>query len=82
MRRVMVSEFRQVEGQSQMVLTEVGEAQFHQFGVNYQEFQNGPALYTTAIIEWPDGTVGNIPVERIRFLGPDDAELRYSQSGI
>lgn len=41
---------------------------FRQFGVNYEEFDNGPGNYTTAIVEMPDGTVKNIPVENIEFL--------------
>ena len=44
-----------------------GEAIFHQFGVDYEEFETGPGNYSTAIIELPDGTVKNIPVENIAF---------------
>lgn len=49
-------------------LEEKGEAMFAQFGTNYKEFGNGLGNFTTAIIIWPDGTVGNIPVEHVRFL--------------
>lgn len=48
---------------------ELGEALFHQFGVAYEEFDSGPAPYTTAIIELEGGIVKSIPVENIRFLG-------------
>lgn len=41
---------------------------FHQFGINYEEFDDGPGNFTTAIVEMPDGTVKNIPVENIKFL--------------
>ncbi|MCK4822305.1 hypothetical protein KA005_41465 [bacterium] len=41
---------------------------FHQFGVNYEEFDSGPGNYTTAIVEMPDGSVKNVPVENIKFL--------------
>jgi hypothetical protein len=44
-----------------------GEAIFHQFGCNYEEFESGPGNFSTAIIELPDGTVLNIPVEDIAF---------------
>ena len=67
MRKVMVSENRQQE-EKKWKLVEKGEAMFHQFGSNYEEFENGAGNYTTAIIEWPDGTVGNVPVQHVRFL--------------
>ena len=68
MRKVMVSENRQQE-EKKWKLVEKGEAMFHQFGINYEEFENGAGNYTTAIIEWPDGTIGNVPVQHVRFLG-------------
>jgi hypothetical protein len=67
MRKVMVSEHKRQEG-SKWKLAEKGEAIFHQFGCDYAEYENGPGNFTTAIIEWPDGTVGNVPVENVRFL--------------
>jgi len=45
-----------------------GEAIFHEFGVNYEEFETGAGNFTTAVIEWPDGAVENVPVHSIRFL--------------
>jgi len=50
------------------VKVEVGKAKFHQFGVNYEEFENGPGNFSTAIIEKEDGSVDNIPVELIKFI--------------
>lgn len=44
------------------------EATFHEFGVSYEEFESGPGNYSTAIIELPDGTVKNVPVEDIEFI--------------
>ena len=67
MRKVMVSEYKQ-QPDKKWKLEEKGEALFHQFGVNYEEFEGGPGNFTTAIIEWTDGTVGNVPVEHVRFL--------------
>ena len=49
-------------------LEEKGEATFHQFGVNYEEFESGAGNYSTAIIELDDGTVLNIPAEHIKFI--------------
>ena len=45
-----------------------GVAVFHQFGVDYEEFENGPGNYSTALVEWPDGTVESVRADRIRFM--------------
>jgi hypothetical protein len=45
-----------------------GEAMFHQFGVAYEEFENGAGNYSTAIVEWSDGTVESVKADRIRFM--------------
>jgi hypothetical protein len=67
MRRVMVREYvRQTDGK--MKLQDKGEADFHQFGCDFEEFEGGPGNYTTAIVEWPDGSMANVPVGFIRFL--------------
>lgn len=49
-----------------------GSAVFHQFGVDYEEFETGPGNYSTAIIELPDGSVKNVPVEHIAFRGGNE----------
>jgi hypothetical protein len=49
-------------------LVKEGEAKFHQFGCNYEEFESGAGNYTTAVIELEDGSIKNIPVELIKFL--------------
>lgn len=66
MRKVMVSENKHRDGQWEMV--EKGEAIFHSFGVDYQEFESGAGNYSTAIVEFPDGTIGNVQVENVRFI--------------
>lgn len=68
-RAVMVSEHIQ-QPDKKWKLEEKGIAVFHQFGCNYEEFDNGPANYSTAIIEWPNGVVENVPAEHIRFIEP------------
>ncbi len=54
-------------GGAKFVRSLKGEAIFHQFGVDYEEFESGPGNFSTAIIELPDGTVKNVPVENIEF---------------
>ena len=46
---------------------EAGTGKFHQWGMDYEEFEAGPGNYSIAIIEMPDGTVENWPSNMIRF---------------
>lgn len=48
------------------------EALFHCFGVNFKELEGNAGSYTTAVIELPDGTVKNVPVEHIQFLDKEE----------
>ena len=67
MRKVMVSEYEQ-QSDKKFKLVEKGEALFHAFGNDYQEFETGVGTYSTAIVEWPDGSVSNVSVEHVRFI--------------
>jgi hypothetical protein len=49
---------------------EKGEAQFHCWGCNYEELNNGVGNYTVAVVEWPDGRVGCVSPESIKFASP------------
>ena len=51
----------------QRVKQDLGPAMFHQWGVDYEEFEAGTGNYSTAIIEWADGTVENVRADMIRF---------------
>ena len=71
LRRVMVSKWAHVfNGEKPMEWkdVEIGEATFHGFGVDVEEFENGPGNYSAAIVEWPDGRVEMIRADKIRFL--------------
>ncbi len=50
MRRVSVIS-KLYKGAGQYEVTQRGTATFHQFGVEYEEFETGPGNYTTAVIE-------------------------------
>jgi len=45
-------------------------AKFHQFGVSYELEEYGVGSYSTAIIEFPDGSIKNVPVSCITFEDP------------
>ena len=45
---------------------EIGK--FHQWGSNYEEFENGAGNYSVAIVELPDGTVVMPVADDICFL--------------
>lgn len=72
MRKVLVRHLVQperIEGRAQVwQLVDKGEALFHQFGVDYEEFENGAGNYSTALVEWPDGTVESVRADRVQFL--------------
>jgi hypothetical protein len=64
MRRVRVSRFDR-ELQRKVV---VGDAKFHQFGLDYDEYEGGPGTFSTAIVEYDDGQLENVPINFIQFL--------------
>ena len=68
MRTVKVFEYHKVEGKSHFEKVEIGTAKFHQFGFDYEEFETGPGNYSTAIIEYDNGEVGNVHVDLIQFI--------------
>lgn len=43
-------------------------AWFHQFGVDYEEFEDGPCAFSVAIIELQNGKIEPIPVDLIQFI--------------
>ena len=68
MRKVIVFSRQLIDKQWQTV--EVNRGIFHTFGVDYEEFESGAGNYSTAIVEFPDGSIGNIRVELIKFIQP------------
>lgn len=73
MREVQVLKWiqeRDASGKLQNVRVADGVAVFHQFGSSYEEFDNGAANYTTAIIERADGCVQAINADMIQFTAP------------
>lgn len=70
MRNVSIFKYERKEGEIKYSLVPDGEGFFHQFGCNYEEFESGAGNYSTAIVERPDGSIINIPVDQIKFLAP------------
>jgi hypothetical protein len=68
MRKVEVSQWVRHPEKSYSEKEIKGVATFHSFGVAHEEFENGPGNYTTAVVEWPDGSVENVEVSLVRFL--------------
>lgn len=67
LRKVIVYEYQKVKGNTKYDKVYIGSGFFHQFGMDYEEFESGAGNYSTAIIEMLDGTVKNVPVEMIAF---------------
>ncbi len=43
-------------------------ALFHDWGVNYEEFSEGPGNFTTAIVEREDGTIETPEASMVQFI--------------
>jgi len=67
-RRVIVQKYKKVGDNKYFALTDDGEADFHAFGLDYEELDGVPGNYSTAIIERDDGTIEHVRVEHIRFI--------------
>ena len=55
-------------------IEDAAEGKFHAWGSSFEEFENGPANYTVALVEMPDGTVQSLMPWLIRFLDSDEAQ--------
>jgi len=66
-RKVVVFKCQKAEGFSNYQKVSDGHGVFLGFGVNYEELENGVGQYSTALVERPDGSVINVPVEMIVF---------------
>ncbi len=75
MRKVTVSEYLKND-EGFMLLVETGKGLFHEWGVNYEEFESGPGNYSIAIVEYEDGTIESVPVEQIKFIDLWDSKKR------
>jgi len=68
MRKVIVHKMERLPGHSFYSKIVVGEGKFHQFGIDFEEFEGGAGSFSSAIVEMPDGTVVNVPVDMIKFV--------------
>lgn len=66
-RKVVLYKYDKAPGETYYQKVPDGHGIFHQFGVNYEEFDSGPGNYTSAIVEMPDGSIRNVPVELVVF---------------
>ena len=56
-----------VEGTGGFEIDFKSKGLFHQWGVNYEEFENGAVNYTIAIVELSDGTIEEVLPCNIQF---------------
>lgn len=76
MRKVIVLKWQRnanastVTGQRYMEKVADGEALFHAWGVEFEEFETGAGNYSTAIIERADGTIETPKADMIQFIEP------------
>ena len=72
MRRVKWGMYERNPETKKYELVPKGEASFLQFGVDYEELDGGPGMYTTAVIELDNGEVKSCPVQNIKFITPPE----------
>lgn len=48
--------------------TKVEVGKFHQWGIEYEEFDTGPGNYTVAVVELFDGQVKTFPANDVKFI--------------
>lgn len=70
LRSVMVTERRVRVVEKGFEVVEVGQALFHAWGSELEEFENGGVQVTVAIVEFPDGSIKAVLPDRIRFEVP------------
>lgn len=51
---------------------EFHEGTFHQWGNDFEEFEDGPGNYTVAIVELPDGKVVTPNAKDIQFIDKEE----------
>lgn len=71
MKRVIYSKYQNVVNFDLTVackLVEIEEAEFLQFGVDYEEFENGPGNFSTALLRLDNGRVISVRADHIRFV--------------
>jgi hypothetical protein len=73
-RKCKVYELHRPKGKMGYEKVCVGEGIFHMFGIDYEEFEAGPGNYTTAVVEMPDGSIQNLPLEFVVFVKEEDEE--------
>ncbi|WP_431623270.1 hypothetical protein [Citrobacter freundii] len=49
-------------------VTDTFNGLFHEWGLEYEEFDNGPGNYSVGIVELEDGKVATFPASNIKFL--------------
>lgn len=71
MKKVIYSEWERVESEDGRLLHELqekGEAEFLEFGLDFDEFDNGVGTYSVALLKLDDGSVKSVPAGQVRFI--------------
>lgn len=48
------------------------KGKFHQFGLDYEQFESDTVNFSTAIVELENGELRNHPVELVKFIEADE----------
>lgn len=69
LRKVIIKKFDRIENGKSVYIPD-GAGWFHCWGMAYDEFETGPGLFTTAIVERQTGEIESVPAECVRFIEP------------
>lgn len=67
-RKVRVFRLERFKGNTHLSKVPDGEADFHGWGCDYEEFESGPGNFSTAIIERDDGTIETPQAGLVQFI--------------
>ncbi len=74
LRQVVVYERKQDTNTGVYKKTRKGIARFHAYGIFYEECRDGVGQYSTAIVEFNDGRIDNVPLDLIQFTSLESYE--------
>ncbi len=71
MKTVIVLEYKYTRDEKGALVRGIGEkgtALFHQWGIDVIEYPETAAIFTVAIVEWPDGHIETVKPDMIKFV--------------
>lgn len=78
MRKVLIRECKGGKWDTEYTKTGI----FHGWGIDFVEFESGPAHYTVAIVEMSDGTAQLLDPKAIKFVNQAPSPIEQALLGV